>query len=71
MVNIPLGMCLKRLVTPIIESREACKQLLKVQMKSPEMKKDVAVLKKWLQDAPDVIFATEESQYERSKEIQK
>lgn len=68
-VNIPLGLCLRRLVLPILASREAAFLFLKEKQRNGQLAKSIAIIKKWLETGSGIIYENECEQFERSKMI--
>ena len=70
-INIPLGLCLRRLVLPILASRDACYSFLKDKQRDGQISKGAAILKKWLQNGTGIIYVNETKEFSRSERISK
>ena len=66
-VNVPLALCLRKLMNSMTAAREACKQLLKGS--GEEDLKRAAVMGKWLENV-EILYETEEEQYRKSLTIE-
>lgn len=62
-VNVPLALCLRKLINSMTAAREACDQFQATF--GGEEKRKSAVLKKWLESV-EIKYESEEEQYERS-----
>lgn len=66
-MNIPLALCLRKLIISMTITRETCSKFLLIN--SDEQKRsEMAIMKKWINEC-EIIYESEEEQYKRSEEI--
>ena len=63
-INIPLSLCTRTLLNSITTARATC--LTFYESEPFEMRKKAAVMKFWLKEQVEIVYETEESQYDRS-----
>ena len=63
-INIPLSLCTRKLLNSITEARDT--SIAFYQGETFEMKKQAAVMKFWLKEQVNIVYETEEDQYNRS-----
>ena len=66
LVNLSLAICLRKLLNSMKAAKESCEQFLNESEQEDLMK--AALMRKWLENV-EILYETEESQYEQSLKL--